>query len=265
MPGLRKLVKRMVPDAMLLAARAVREPALVFGNRDDLREVVAFVRRGRGVSLPRRLSLAQSLYQISYEIDCPHTQVEMLSFIRVVLDMPREVPGVVVEAGCFKGGSTAKFSLAARLAGRRLVVFDSFEGLPDNREAHGVSIFGDVPDFSPGKYRGDLDEVRENVCRRGAPDVCTYVKGWFDQSVPAFREPIAALYLDVDLASSTRTCLKHLYPLISSGGYVFSQDGHLPLVIEVLRDAEFWEREVGAEAPRFRGLGRSKLISAQKH
>jgi O-methyltransferase len=264
MSGMRELLKRMVPDTLLLAARMVREPGLVFGNRDDLRAVASFVRGPSELSLRRRMSLARSLYQISYEIDCPHTQVEVLSFIRTVLDMPRKVPGVLVEAGCFKGGSTAKFSLAARLAGRRLVVFDSFEGLPDNTEAHGASIFGDVPDFSPGKYRGGLDEVRENVRRRGAPESCTYVRGWFDQSLPAFDEPIAALYVDVDLASSTRTCLKYLYPLISPGGYVFSQDGHLPLVIDVLTDTGFWEKDVGAPPPRFRGLGTSKLVSARK-
>ncbi len=36
--------------------------------------------------------------------------------------------------------STAKFSLAAAFAGRELVVFDSFQGLPYNNEPHDRNI-----------------------------------------------------------------------------------------------------------------------------
>ncbi|HLT27990.1 MAG TPA: TylF/MycF/NovP-related O-methyltransferase, partial [Zeimonas sp.] len=59
---------------------------------------------------------------------------------------------MLVEAGCFKGGSTAKLSLLAELAGRELVVFDSFEGLPDNDESGQVTIQGEVSDFRKGRY-----------------------------------------------------------------------------------------------------------------
>jgi O-methyltransferase len=51
-------------------------------------------------------------------------------------------PGVVVEPGCYKGSSTAKFSLIARKAGRDLVVFDSFQGIPDNAEPHEKDMYG---------------------------------------------------------------------------------------------------------------------------
>src|SRR5690606_36615214 len=47
-----------------------------------------------------------------------------------------------VECGCFEGASTAKLSILAALTGRRLFVFDSFEGLPetDDREASDLHI-----------------------------------------------------------------------------------------------------------------------------
>jgi O-methyltransferase len=76
------------------------------------------------------------LYTISYAVDCPHTEREMLSLITTILTTPQKVPGCIVEAGCYKVGSTAKFCLAAKLAHRQLVVFDSFEGLPENQEMH---------------------------------------------------------------------------------------------------------------------------------
>ena len=71
-------------------------------------------------------------------------------------------------------------------------------------------------------------------------------------------------YLDVDLASSTKTCLKYLYPLVIPGGIIYSQDGDFPLVIEVFNDDRFWENEVGCKKPDIEGLGKKKLLKIIK-
>lgn len=82
--------------------------------------------------------------------------------------------------------------------------------------------------------------------------------------LPDFHESVSAIYLDVDLASPTRTCLKYLYPLLEPGGALFSQDGHLPLVIDVFHDDEFRVNEVGCAKPKVFGIGRPKLIKIVK-
>jgi len=82
--------------------------------------------------------------------------------------------------------------------------------------------------------------------------------------MPKFSKSIVAIYLDVDLASSTRTCLKYLYPLLVPGGVLYSQDGHLPLVIDVFKDDEFWKKEVSYPKPHIEGLGKKKLIKIVK-
>ena len=82
--------------------------------------------------------------------------------------------------------------------------------------------------------------------------------------MPASREPIAAAYIDVDLASSTETCIKHLFPLLRPGGSLYSQDGHLPLVIDLLRNEEFWRDGVGCKKPQMDGLGQRKLVRIVK-
>ena len=73
-----------------------------------------------------------------------------------------------------------------------------------------------------------------------------------------------AAYIDVDLALSTKTCLKYLYPLLQPGGVIFTQDGHLPLVIKVLDNDDFWENEVGYKKPIIKGLYREKLVKIIK-
>jgi hypothetical protein len=46
-----------------------------------------------------------------------------------LLEIPPTVDGVVVECGCYLGGSTANLSLVCDIVRRELVVYDSFEGL----------------------------------------------------------------------------------------------------------------------------------------
>jgi len=177
----------------------------------------------------------------------------MISFIKTILSVPKHIDGCIVEAGSYKGGSAAKFSIAAKIANKRLILFDSFEGLPENNEL-----------MTTGAWCGTLDEVKRNISKFGELDICELIKGWFDDTMPKFSKPIVAIYLDVDLASSTRTCLKYLYPLLVPGGVLYSQDGHLPLVVDVYKDDEFWNKEVGYPKPHIEGLGKQKLFKIVK-
>ena len=168
-----------------------------------------------GMSLQEKVGLVKQLYMINSAIPCIHTQEEALRYIKTILQLRRNKNNIVVEAGCYKGGSTAKFSLAADMVGAELVVFDSFQGVPNNCEPHEKNIFGGPARFKGGDLYGSLDEVKLNVSRFGRIKCCTFIAGWFDNTMSKFKEPISAIYLDVVLASSTRTCLQYLYPLLN--------------------------------------------------
>jgi O-methyltransferase len=210
------------------------------------------------------LTVAKRFIAAHDHIDCAHTHAEMDAIVRAILAVPASVQGCIVEAGCFKGGSTAKLSIAAKLTGRKLFAFDSFEGLPDNVERHGLTIHGETPNFSKGRYEGALEEVKENVRRFGEIGACEFVKGWFDRTMSQFHQQIAVAFIDVDLVSSTRTCLQYLYPLLVPGGSIFSHDGHLPLCAEAMNDDEFWACVVGYPKPAMPGLGTVKLVRMTK-
>ena len=214
----------------------------------------------------QRVRFAYELERISWNVECPHSQDQIISFINSFFSMRSDKEGCIVEAGSYKGGSTAKFSIGAKLADRQLVIFDSFQGLPENEEFHDKSILGHSIRnwFEKGKFCGTLDEVKKNIKKYGKIEVCKFIKGWFDDTMLNFSSKICAVYLDVDLASSTRTCLKYLYPLIIPGGVLYSQDGDFPLVIDVFNDDEFWEKEVGCKKPYIEGLGKKKLIKIVK-
>ena len=55
---------------------------------------------------------------------------------------------------------------------RRADEFDSFEGIPEHREAHGKNIYGGDAYFPPGSYRGSLEEVQKTIGTFGDRTPC---------------------------------------------------------------------------------------------
>jgi O-methyltransferase len=210
----------------------------------------------------------EKLRRIDKNVETAHNPSHILQFLSAIFELQSSVKGCIVEAGAYKGGGTAKISLAARYAGRDLYVFDSFRGLPENEEEHTKSVLGHSIEgwFKPGNFQGSLEEVKQNVTMYGDIGVCNFIPGWFEDTMPSFSQPVALAYLDVDLASSTRTCLKYLYPLITPGGAIYSQDGDFPLVIDVFKDEKFWKEEVGCiTIPEIKGLGKKITIIQKQH
>ena len=173
-----------------------------------------------------RKQLAERMLKAHQGLRCLHTQAETTAVVRAILDAPTAIPGVIVEAGCFKGGSTAKLSIAAKMAGRQLMVFDSFEGLPE--------VSPEESYLHAGAFAGTLAEVRANVDQYGEIATCTFIKGWFHETLPQFHTPVVAAFVDVDLRDSVKTCLEHLYPLLIPGGSIFSHDGHIPVCVALM-------------------------------
>ena len=211
-----------------------------------------------------RLALVGKFYKISYFVDCPHTEHEMIAITRQILDLGASVPGVIVEAGSFHGGSTAKLSLVAKLCDRSLDVFDSFAGMPENHEEHGKSIYGREHHFPKGSHAVPFEEVKNNVARYGAASHTRFHTGFFSDTMPSFREPVAAACVNVDLVQSTRDCFHNLYPLLSPGGIIISQDAHFPWIIELFESAAFWRDEIGIAKPAMPGLGTLKFVTVKK-
>jgi O-methyltransferase len=209
--------------------------------------------------LPARVDLLRRFLRVTHAVRGYHTQAEMLVIARDIL--ARDAP-VVVEAGCGKGSSTAKLSLAVRRAGGVLHACDSFRGIPDNDERH-VHLDGRPVAFRAGAFRGSLPSVRRTVAAYGAPEVCQFHKGWFADTLPRVPGPIDVAVLDVDLAASTRTCVRALFPRLRPGGVLYSLDGQLRATHALLADERFWRDEVGVPPPYIDGLGRAKLLAVR--
>ena len=221
---------------------------------------VGFVFRGRGKArtpVAPRIKLAGLCIGIHLRLRCGHNPAEALHIIEEIIELPPDVEGVVVECGAYLGGSTAKLSHAAAIAGRELIVCDSFEGLPEVGSTNHTDI---KPDFQKGEYAGRLDQVKKNVARFGKIDRVTFVQGWYEDSLGQLADtPIACAFWDVDLQESFTTCIKALWKNLRPNTKVFLHDIDRPPVVEVFTDSTWWRREMGIDPPRF--LGAHKGLS----
>jgi hypothetical protein len=213
---------------------------------------------------PKQRSLRQELLRqfrrVDKEVECLHSAKELLVMVDFLLNSAPE--GCMVECGSYLGGSSAKLSLVAAATGRRLYVCDSFEGLPqpvgtdgDFSDAHS----GSPQRFGAGDYAARRDVVEANVRRSGNFEVCTFVQGFFSDSLPKLlREGQirpAFIFGDADLVGSTRDILRNLWPVLRADGRFYTHDANLVEFCEGIMDGAFWQNDLGQSPPVLFGAG----------
>ena len=134
-----------------------------------------------------------------------------------ILQIPKDLPGDFIECGSFKGGSAVNLSRLASWTGRRLHLFDSFEGLPTptaEDAEHLVLSELTFNTYEGGAYAGSLPEVRENIRKYGVLGVCEFHRGFFNETLPRFDQQLVFADIDADLTSPVPHALKHAWPLL---------------------------------------------------
>lgn len=175
-----------------------------------------------------------------------------------ILRIPKDLPGNFIECGSYKGGSAVNLSRLAKKTGRRLHLFDSFEGLPEptaEDKEHLVLSELQFHTYEGGAYAGSLPEVRENIRKYGALDVCEFHKGFFNDTLPGFSEQLVFAYVDADLTSSVRDALKYVWPLLQDGCYLFTDEAHHTEIAGLFYDPAWWASELHSTAPGLVGGG----------
>jgi predicted O-methyltransferase YrrM len=197
-----------------------------------------------------------------------------------MLALQRGIPGDFVECGVYAGASSALMARAiidfefgpeyhftdrdhwaiTEFKTRRVHLFDSFQGMPESQPIDAeLHARGDVK----GSASVSLPTVQANMQRWGIPpELLVYHPGWFEQTIrmvatavhildsrtdPPHPGRIAVLRLDADLYSSTQVIMKHLYPLVSPGGWIICDDYDLSgarlAVNEVVNPAPMYWRK----------------------
>jgi len=150
------------------------------------------------------------------------------------------VPGDILEFGVFTGRSLAalEYALASSQYDtgfqRRVMGFDSFEGLPPSADSHprwdkdncSVNHLNPAAGLEPG-VRVTEQTVRKlfGTLRLRQPDLIT---GDFAETIPgmipAQCSAAAVVHIDCDLYESARTVLEHIAPALQEGTVILFDD-----------------------------------------
>jgi len=179
------------------------------------------------------------------------------------LSMQATVKGDLVECGAFKGSSAISLSHLAERVRRNLIVCDSFKGLPPDCEpAMVMAHHNHVEAMKEGDFAGSRAEVEANVRKFGVIERVSFIEGFFNESLHALKGPIAFAFIDVDLVSSTKDCLRAIWPLLSPGGVIVTDDAPDLNVAKVYFDDAWWQENLGCDAPGLIGAGCGVWVSA---
>ena len=184
------------------------------------------------------------MYRNRFRIVTASGLLDQVVMVTEILKVPKDVKGVVVECGSYQGGSTTNFSLVCALVGRELHVFDSFAGLPEPSEAdklHKIPSLREIRTFSKGRWCGTIEIVTENIRRNGNLSVCRFHQGYFDQTLPQFKEPVVFSFCDVDLRASLETCVEKLWPLLQDRRMFFTHEANHMEIAGLFFEPDWWQ------------------------
>lgn len=178
--------------------------------------------------------LAFELRPVPIGIGFGHSEFLDLVLQRHLMQALQDVPeGLLLEFGVAWGGTTNVIVRNAGKAVRQLDLgkvrlhyfgFDSFEGLNRNWRGHPAGEYATSDGMPP-----DVSNLSDE------PVDIDFVKGYFEESVPAFFErlqeafdgtppAVALVHLDADLYASTRLVLKELSPFLRKGSVLVFDD-----------------------------------------
>ena len=216
------------------------------------------VGRDYDLGLRGKLRLMRAFRRNNRRVQTLSSILEHLELAEALLGIPPRVEGAVVECGCYQGGSTVNLSLVCAIVGRRLIICDSFQGLPElsghDRE-HVAPHHGNREAYRQGQFAASIDLVKDNLRRFGNLEACEFRVGFFDQSLRDFDETVVMAFLDVDLVDSLRPCLAAIWPRLADKGRVYVHEADDLTLVSTFFDRAWWKEATGTTAPGLVGAG----------
>jgi hypothetical protein len=212
-----------------------------------------------GIGIPAKLRLVRAFRRNARAVHILSHGFEHLEIAAEILRIPPSVQGDVVECGCYMGGSSVNLSLVCALVKRRLIICDSFEGLPEPKDFDREQVVPELDDFTEvyyeGRFAASFDTVKDNLAKHGDLSVCDFVVGFFDESLEEFDRPVVTGFLDVDLIDSLKPCVTAIWPNLRADGKLYVHEARSLLLVSIFFDAPWWQENIDGDAPGFVGAG----------
>ena len=104
------------------------------------------------MSLLKKFRLGFRMFFNTLRIRTGTSYKSHLAMALKILETPTEIPGDIIECGTWKGGCATNLSLVCKIVGRKLKIYDSFEGLPEGKPSD-----REAKHYKKGDYCGSLE------------------------------------------------------------------------------------------------------------
>jgi O-methyltransferase len=179
-----------------------------------------------GLGFVQKVVLIFKMIRIDWNVLIGSKPAEVVPVLKDLMSRRAQPNEVFIEAGCWFGGSTSKFSLVCKLFGYEVHVYDSFQGVKEWNYL----------------FAAPQKAVESNIAKYGELSVCFFHAGWFSETfldgpVPF---PVRMVYIDCDVAGPTKEVMNGVLPALVRDGVIYTQDYHLDDVKEMFADPKTW-------------------------
>lgn len=148
--------------------------------------------------------------------------------------------GDVVELGCYQGDTSVKMARLLKDSGRKLFLYDSFEGLPE-KTAQDSTALGQS--FQPGQLKTSKNELLRRFAHLNLPRPIVK-KAWFKDLTPNdLPKQIAFALLDGDFYESIKDSFKLIENRLAQHAIIVVDDYANPALKGVEQAVREWLAE----------------------
>jgi hypothetical protein len=232
-----------------------RDPKKVLvGIADSISEMLRWIfspRYNMNLSFGKRCSLLVNFIKAELKIPGGTTTIEAI-WITYGMFLSKSNSDTWVEAGCYKGLSSVRLGMIAKLLNKKIRIYDTFEGLPKSEPVFESIDKGVNYEFKEGAYLGTEQEVLDNIKKFNLEKYFTLIKGDINKTLPDHAlSKISFAFLDVDLAYSYSCCFRGLASHIEKGTLIVIHEACYVPIRELIENKSFW-KEINIDAPEIK-------------
>ena len=170
--------------------------------------------------------------------------------------LPNKNTNYIVECGSYEGATSITLSILAEYTDRKLIIYDSFKGLPKTNHKEALYPHLNLKGkYSEGMFSASRVTLETNLKKYGFFDRCIIREGFFESTLTNHHEIIDFLFLDVDLIDSTKNCILNLWPKVINNGFIFTDDSCDMNLVKLWFDDLWWSKNLGIQSPGYIGSG----------
>lgn len=175
-------------------------------------------------------------YENDFYLSCDSSRIGKFIAHYELYNKTKHLPGVIVEAGVFKGVALVRFAMMEKNINpnnpRKIIGFDTFSDFPE------TDFEGDKQPREKFIKEAGLKSISksqlEEVLKNKGIDFVELVEGDILKTVPEYMKshpdfPISLINLDVDIYEPSKIILDYLYPNLLPGGiFILDDYGRFP-------------------------------------